>query len=61
MMFGNRRSNIIWYQTCDLEIVHDPVYDNGLAGRARERALHMQESHAHLFLAIEMQLKVFGV
>ena len=36
---GNRESNLWSYQTCDVKIAHDPVYDNGLAGRARARAL----------------------
>ena len=36
---GNRESNLWPYQTCDVRIVHYPVYDNGLAGRARARAL----------------------
>ena len=37
---GNRESTLWPYQTCDTRIVHDPMYDNGLAGRARARALH---------------------
>ena len=36
---GNRESNLWPYQTCDVTIVHDPTYDNWLAGRARARAL----------------------
>ena len=35
---GDIESNLWPYRACGVRVVRDPMYDNGLAGRARARA-----------------------